>query len=186
VSPKTETTAPRKRLTAAERREDVLAAAIAEFGRTGYHGTATETISERAGISQPYLFRLYGTKKELFLACVERCFDLTEETFRAAIASPPPDVDTPLGAMGHAYVEMLTDRELLLFQMQTYAASDDPDIREVARRRYQRLGDLIEELGQVDHDDGLRFAAQGMLLNVAASLGLPADEYIWDRGTDAP
>ena len=178
MSPRTE---GRKRLTAAERREDLLAAAIAEFSRTGYHGTATETISERAGISQPYLFRLYGTKKDLFLACVERCFDLTEQTFRDAIDDPPEDAETPLGAMGRAYLAMLDDRELLLFQMQTYAASDDPDIREVARRRYARLGDLIEELGGVDHDGALRFAGQGMLLNVAASLGLPADEYIWDR-----
>ncbi len=182
MSPKTEQ--PRKRLTAAERREDLLAAAIAEFSRTGYHGTATETIAERAGISQPYLFRLYGTKKDLFLACVERCFDRVEQAFRDAIAEPPPDAEGPLEAMGHAYIEMLTDRELLLFQMQTYAASEDSDIREVARRRYRRLGELIEELGAVGHDGALRFAGQGMLLNVAASLGLPADEYVWDR--DAP
>jgi AcrR family transcriptional regulator len=180
VSPKTEQR-PRKRLTAAERREHLLAAAVAEFSRTGYHGTATETIAERAGISQPYLFRLYGTKKDLFLACVDRCFDRVAQTFRDAIASPPAGAETPLEAMGHAYVDMLADRELLLFQMQTYAASDDPDIREVARRRYGQLGELIEELGGVGHDAALRFAGQGMLLNVAASLGLPADEYIWDR-----
>ncbi len=85
----------RRRLSAAERREEILAVAISEFATTGYHGTSTEVIAERAGISQPYVFRLYGTKKELFLACVDRCFDLTIETFRAAVAEERPDHPTP-------------------------------------------------------------------------------------------
>ena len=56
------------RQTADERRTAVLAAAISEFARSGYAGTSTEAIAARAGISQPYLFRLFGTKKDLFVA----------------------------------------------------------------------------------------------------------------------
>jgi AcrR family transcriptional regulator len=169
----------RTRLTAGERREHVLAAAIAAFSRTGYHGTPTEAIATRAGISQPYLFRLYGTKKELFLACLERCFDRTVETFRRA-AADVREGETLLSAMGRAYAEMLADRELLLFQLQTYAASDDPDIRERASRRYEGLRDVVTDLSGGDADAVLRFFGQGMLLNVAAALELDPQAWLWD------
>jgi AcrR family transcriptional regulator len=172
-------TATRRRLTAAERREDVLAAAIGEFGITGYHGTSTETIAERAGISQPYLFRLYGTKKDLFLACVDRAFDRTVQVFRDAVEHPPPDCATPRQAMGNAYVEMLGDRELVLFQHQTYAAADDEDVRAVARRRFEELVDELAALGGFDERERRMFVAQGMLLNVIAALGLPAEEWVF-------
>lgn len=169
----------RQRLTAAERRADLLEAAIAEFGVTGYHGTSTETIAERAGISQPYLFRLYGTKKDLFLACVDRAFDRTIQVFRDAVADPPPDVDTPRQAMGRAYVEMLGDRALVLFQHQTYAAADDPDVRALARRRFEELVTELAALGEFDEHERRLFVAQGMLLNVIAALGFPAEEWVF-------
>jgi AcrR family transcriptional regulator len=167
----------RTRLTAGERREHVLAAAVAEFAVTGYHGTPTEAIAKRAGISQPYLFRLYRTKKDLFLACVDRCFDRVTETFRtAAEAAPEGDREA---AMGRAYVEMLADRELLLFQLQTYAAADDADVRAVARRRYEGVIDTVAQLGAVGRNEALRFISQGMLLNVAAALELDPERVIW-------
>jgi AcrR family transcriptional regulator len=165
----------RRRLTAAERREDLLAEAIAEFGTKGYHAASTETIAERAGISQPYLFRLYGTKKELFLACVDRCFDRTLEVFRAAAAT---DDDDPVHAMGQAYTEMLGDRELVLMQLQTYAAASDEDVRKLARRRFAELGQEIERLARITPEERVRFVGRGMLLNVIAALDLEPDEWV--------
>lgn len=173
-------TSRRTRLTAEERREDLLAAAIAEFAATGYHGTPTEAIAKRAGISQPYLFRLYGTKKDLFLACVERCFARTIDTFRRAVEELA-DGETPLAAMGRAYVAMLADRELLLFQLQTYAACADPDVRALARRQYEALRDEAARLAGVPQDEVLAFFGQGMLLNVAAALELDPERWIWTR-----
>jgi AcrR family transcriptional regulator len=165
-------TAPRARLTAAERREDVLVAAVAEFARTGYHGTPTEAIARGAGISHAYLFRLYPTKKELFLACVERVFDQVQETFRVA-AHERRTAETALGSMGDAYIEMLDDRELLLFQLQTYAAAADDDVRALAQRRYAELIEEITRLsGGADDDEIQAFWAKGMLLNVRAALEL--------------
>ena len=167
------TTAPRARLTAAERREDVLAAAVEEFARTGYHGTPTEAIARRAGISHAYLFRLYATKKELFLACVERAFDRVEATFRDAAARDRAPGESALGAMGSAYVGMLADRELLLFQLQTSAAAADDDVRAVAQRRYaQLIADITRLSGGAGEDEIESFCAKGMLLNVRAALEL--------------
>ena len=53
-----------ERHTAAERRDEILDAALNEFAERGLHGTSTDRIARRAGISQPYLFRLFGRKKE--------------------------------------------------------------------------------------------------------------------------
>src|SRR5437773_5986675 len=120
------------RKTQAERREEILDAALDEFAEHGYHGGSTEGIARRAGISQPYVFRLFGTKKELFRAVVTRCFRETLEMFqRAAEGQRGPEA---LDAIGKAYVERLTaDPTRLRAQMQAYAASHDPEIREVVR-----------------------------------------------------
>jgi len=69
------------------RREEILEAARAEFSIGGLHGTSTEDIARRAGVSQPYIFRLFGTKKELFLETVRRGFRHVLEVFQEAAAA---------------------------------------------------------------------------------------------------
>src|SRR5882762_7158909 len=109
------------RLTATERKDDLLDAALIEFAEHGYEGTSTENIARRAGISQPYLFRLFGTKKELFKATVSRCFRETLEVFQRAAEGKRGE--EALKAMGDAYVQnLLSDRTRLRAQMQAYAA----------------------------------------------------------------
>ena len=80
---------PRVRKSADERREDILAVALRHFAIGGLHGTSTEAIAREAGISQPYLFRLFHTKKELFLACVDRADGKVSDVFRRAAANAP-------------------------------------------------------------------------------------------------
>lgn len=161
----------RTRMSAEERREEILKAAVSEFALKGLHGTSTETIAQRVGISQPYLFRLYRTKKDLFLAAVERNFDRVGEAFRLAAESNP---DRPLTAMAQAYKVLLTHREELLLQMQSYVACVDPDIQAVVRRRFAKLYRFVEHVSGAGEDQVRQFFAQGMLLNVAASMDLPA------------
>src|SRR5919206_2253160 len=104
----------------AERREEILDAGLAEFAEHGYHGASTEGIARRAGISQPYVFRLFGTKQELFKAVVTRCFRETLELFQRAAEGKRGE--EALEAMGEAYVgQLLPDRTRLLGQMQAYA-----------------------------------------------------------------
>ena len=162
------------RKTKDERREEILDAALEEFAERGYHGASTEDIARRAGISQPYVFRLFGTKKELFRAVVARCFRETLEMFqRAAEGLRGKDA---LHAMGNAYVErLLTDRMRLQAQMQAYAACDDPDICEVVRQGYGDLVTYVERVSDLPPAAVATFFAQGMLLNVFASMGLAAD-----------
>jgi AcrR family transcriptional regulator len=158
-------------MSADERREEILNAAVSEFALKGLHGTSTETIAQRVGISQPYLFRLYRTKKELFLAAVERGFDRVGELFQLAAESNPAE---PLPAMALAYKELLSHREELLLQMQSYVACVDPEIQAVVRRRFADLYRFVEDVSGADDELVRQFFAQGMLLNVAAAIDLPA------------
>src|SRR5437867_4088656 len=66
---------PRRRVPAAERREELISAAVHEFARGGLHGTAVERIARRVGVAQPYVFSLFASKRELFLAAIERSFE---------------------------------------------------------------------------------------------------------------
>src|ERR1700742_1755516 len=133
---------PKRRMSAEERREAVLEVAVAEFAKTGLHGTSTEKIAAGAGISHPYLFRLFGTKKELYLACMDVC----HERLRAAFthAAEGAGDDDRLKAMGRAYVDLLGDREMLLLQLQMYAACADPEGREAASQRDAGLWQLVQ------------------------------------------
>ena len=121
----------------------MIAAALVEFAIGGLNGTSTEAIAARAGISQPYLFRLFPSKKELFLAVVERTFDRIVQTFERAAE----DLEGPeaLEAMGLSYAGLLEDRNLLLVQHHVYAASADPEVRTFVRRRYGSLWNWIAD-----------------------------------------
>jgi AcrR family transcriptional regulator len=175
VSAATSTT----RRTAEERRETVLEAARAEFAVTGYHGTSTDAIAERAGISQPYLFRLYGTKKELFLACIERGFSVTLEGFKEA--SDGLSGEQALEAMGRAYMDLLADRTKLLAQMQSYAACDDPEVREAVRRGFRDLYSFVDARAGVSSQRLAQFFAKGMLINVIAAMDLGSSQARWAK-----
>jgi AcrR family transcriptional regulator len=162
---------------AAERRELVLDAAVAEFAVHGLAGTSTEDVARRAGISQPYLFRLFPTKKALFLALVDRCFRRVRDTFIDAAGDLTGDA--AMEAMGDAYERLLEDRVLLLLQMQAYAACDDPEIRTATRAGFKKLWELVEQLTGLPFQTVVDFFAVGMLMNVAAAMDLPAVDERW-------
>ena len=169
-----------ERKSAEERREEIIEAAFAEFAEHGLHGTSTEAIAQRAGVSQPYLFRLFGTKKELFIASVERCFAETLEMFRAMAEGKRGD--DALHAIGQAYVSSITeDPTRLRGQMQAYVACGDPEVCAVVRRGYGRLVEFVEAIPDVPKDRILPFFAQGMMLNVITSMNLFESDDPWAK-----
>jgi AcrR family transcriptional regulator len=168
----------RRRVPAAERREELIAAAAHEFAHGGLHGTPVERIARRVGVAQPYVFSLFPSKRDLFLAALQRGFERVAETFHRAAAeyadgNAPPECDDALDAMGRAYKEMLlSDRDYLMLQHQSYAACDDEVVRACVRRRYAELVDLARELSGADPERIDDFFRHGMALNVAAALGV--------------
>ena len=167
-----------QRKTADERRESILEAAREEFAARGLHGASTDEIARRAGISQPYLFRLFGTKKKLYIATVERCMADTLEIFRQA--SRGLRGEEALRAMGSAYGDLVvSDRTRLLGQMQAYASCADADVREAIRRGYGELFRFVEAVADVPAKDVARWFASGMLWNVIAAMDLANEPEPW-------
>lgn len=161
-----------KRMKAADRRVLILDAAIEEYGRAGMHEVSTEVIAERAGVSQPYIFRLFGTKKGLIIAAITQHVDQLRADFRQAVADRGDA--SPLDAMAMSYFKRLTDDpNSLRCQLHTWAAASDPEIGPVARETYLAIIDDVRELSGEDHETVLEFMAHGMLLTVAAALELP-------------
>jgi len=153
---------------------------MVEFAERGYEGTSTEDIARRAGISQPYLFRLFGTKKELFVATAARCFRETLELFQRAAEGKRGQ--EALDAIGNAYVEQLeTNRTWLRAQMQAYVASEDPEIRAVVRAGYGDLVAYVRRVSDADWPTIWHFFAEGMMLNVLASMHVTDDPEPWMR-----
>ena len=167
------------RKTAEERREEILVAALEEFGEHGLHGTSTDAVARRAGVSQPYLFRLFGTKKELYVEVVRRCLRETLELFQEASAGKRGE--EALDAIGKAYVDLLRDRTRLRAQMQAYADCDDPEIRQVVREGYGALVEHVERVSGADAERVRDFFAFGMLLNVFASMDLLNQDAPWAK-----
>jgi AcrR family transcriptional regulator len=158
------------------RREEILDAAVGVFAEHGLHGASTEEIAKLAGISQPYVFRLFGTKKELYLAVVVRCFRQTLELMQRAAEGKRGE--EALQAIGQAYGEQLaSDRVYLRAQMQAYAASEDPAVGAVVRDGFGDLVHYVERVSGLPVEDISRFFANGMLMNVLASMQAPAEDW---------
>jgi AcrR family transcriptional regulator len=167
-------------MSAEERREEILEAARYEFAARGLHGTSTEDIARRAGISQPYVFRLFGTKKELFIAAAASCLAETLAMMQAAAAGKTGQ--EALAAMGTAYMDFLeADPRRLKLQMEMYAAaSDDEEIRAVARAGYGRLFEFVERASGAPAEAVTNFFAYGMLVNVMGSMGVTRETEGWE------
>jgi AcrR family transcriptional regulator len=162
-------TAPR--LSADRRRAVIVDAAVREFGARGYAGATTDAIARRAGISQPYVIRLFGNKRALFEAAVERTFTAVEEAFTAA--ADEAGAADPLRAMGAAYSRLLEDRVQLMMLLQAFAAADDPHVKAAVRDRMSALHGRVAAVTGAGPYRLREFFAMGMLLNVVAALELP-------------
>ena len=160
------------------RRASVLNAAIVEFARSGYAGTSTDAIATRAGISQPYLFRLFGTKKDLFIATYDAVSSRIDEAFVAAAEGL--EGDEAMTAMAMAYLELLQDPDLLQVQLHGFvAAAADPDIAAACQETFRRLWRLVSGATHLDTETIREFFAHGMLCNVLAAIDLRSVDEPW-------
>jgi AcrR family transcriptional regulator len=153
---------------AAERRRVVLGAALVEFARGGYDSTTVTSIAERAGVSQPYLFKLFATKRELFLAAADHCFNRWGELLTAAAA----------GLAGRGAIEAMTgacvaaemEGDLLAFPLKLYAAGHDASIAEATRRHVTGLYHSIVLAAGVDDAHTSHLLATVLLLQTTSTM----------------
>jgi len=166
-----------QRLTADQRRNEILDVALDLFAERGLYGTSTDEIARRAGISQPYLFRLFGTKKELYRATTRLKMEEVYQAFERA--SRGKSGQEALQAMGDAYRELIANRERLQLMLQCFAAAEDDEIREDVRRVWRDLVELVERVSGASPDEVSTFFAKGMLLNVLSAMRLYDDPTPW-------
>jgi len=165
--------APRRRMSAEDRRVAVISAALSEFAQHGFEGTATDAIASAAGVSQPYLFQLFGSKRELFIATVQEAFARTWSAFETAgeaAKAVDPSAESILHAMGIAYCDLLRDRDLLRCQLHAYAACADDEIRPAVRAGFSELYRRVATLSGAPIEVLDVWFAQGMLMNTIAAI----------------
>jgi AcrR family transcriptional regulator len=167
------------RQTADERRQAVVDAATHEFAAKGFHAASTDDIARAAGISQPYLFRLFGSKRELYLAAAQRCIDDLYRVF--ARAAEGKSGEEALHAMGDAYTEIMQDRDRLMLMLKSWTTTDEPEIRRISRTAWRELVDLAERASGEPPEVVTRFFANGMLITVLMALDLVEDPEPWSR-----
>ncbi|MCQ9165760.1 TetR/AcrR family transcriptional regulator [Arthrobacter sp. STN4] len=178
------------RLPAEQRRGLILQAATAVFAERGYAGATTDQVARAAGISQPYVVRMFGTKENLFLEALERALGKLTGKFRSvmadydagrlagqvagldpAVGPGRPEQLVPL--LGAAYADLIRDRGLLLILMQSFLAGHEPVIGARAREGFLGLYQLLRDEVGLDTDGARDFLAHGMLMNTLISLRLP-------------
>src|SRR4051794_1106113 len=163
-----------------ERRSQLLGIAARECADHGLHGASIEAIAREAGITQAYVFRMFGTKKALFLELVGAAFDRFSDGMSQAAAGAH-GLDA-LTLMGSQYYELLADRTTLLLQLQGFAACGDPDVRDLVRTRLAHMWDTVADTTGLDPVTVKSFLAFGMLLNNVAALGVDEVNEPWANG----
>jgi AcrR family transcriptional regulator len=167
-------------MNATDRRAQVLEVAAREFGEAGLRGASIEEIARAAGITQPYVFRIFGSKKALFLEVVSRSFTQLAESMRDS-AEGATGLEA-LAAMGARYNALLADRTALQLQLQAYAACNDPEVRDAVRAHLAMLWTTVADTTRLDPVTVKTFLAYGMLLNTNAAVGLAEVDSRWARG----
>jgi AcrR family transcriptional regulator len=170
----------RERMSGPDRRKQVLGIAAEEFANGGLHGASIETIARRAEITQAYVFRIFGTKKALFLEVMVAAFDRMTEGMRTA-AQDKTGLEA-LGRIGLQYNEMLADRTSLLLQLQGFAACGDPEVRDEVRASFGRMWQMVAATTRLDAVTIKAFLAFGMLLNNGAALQIAELDAPWAKG----
>jgi AcrR family transcriptional regulator len=163
----------RIRSTAAERRAAVLTAAVRMFSVTGYHATSVSSVATEAGISEGYVFRLFGDKQKLFTATLAHCYDRIHAALSAgADEAPSRRPRAVLDAMAVAYAKLIAERELLMLQVQALAAADDPSVRAEMLRGERRLVELVRDRSRAADATVQGFFARGQLCHLVTALDL--------------
>ncbi|MGH3763545.1 MAG: TetR/AcrR family transcriptional regulator [Pseudonocardiaceae bacterium] len=169
------TTAPGRRMTAAQREQQLLRAAVTAFAQGGYTGTTADQVARLAGVSQPYVLRLFGSKQALFLAAYRHAGSRVQDAFRAAAATLPPEagVSDRLAALGCAYLQLARDHELLLVMQHGFMVAAGPALGPAMRRCMIDIYRLVQTLTGADAEQTRDFAARGMLINTLVALRMP-------------
>jgi len=169
------------RMKSDDRRELILQSATDVFGQLGYYGATTDQIAKAAGVSQPYVVRMFGTKERLFIEVIDRALLHILQSFRAVLVEGHHDLRH---RMGGAYVDMLRQRGLLLSLMHSFVLGGDPVIGARAREGFLEVYAFLRDEAGFSPDEAKTFLEGGMLLNTLVGLRMSAEFETDDRANE--
>jgi AcrR family transcriptional regulator len=171
----------RQRLTSEQRHEELVRAATPLFAERGFFGTPTVEIATAAGLSHGYMFKVIGSKEQLFVAVVDECFTHIASVFAGAAArTRAKTTEGRLEAIGKSYVDVVAQHDLLLIQLHAAAAAPTvPAIRAAVQQGFERLVEIVREATSADDEMLQTFFAGGMLANFIAAIGADRLDAPW-------
>jgi AcrR family transcriptional regulator len=183
--------ATRPRLAAVERRQAILEAACRVFSEGSYRGVTTADIARKSGVSEPILYRHFGSKRELYLAVLQSAWEEIRVAWDRVVAETDP-ADGWIPQMAKVALMAPGGRAVLadLWVQSLSEANDDPEIRRFLRRQMREVHDYVAEVirrsqaagavqpGRDPEAEAWIFLAGGLLVTVARRLGglLSADD----------
>lgn len=165
-----------RRLSSDERRRQILEAAMAVFGAKGYEGATTDQVAQAAGVSQPYVVRLFGSKENLFLATLDDATERLLRSFQAAVARGHEAGEPAARFVGEAYIDLISVRGLHQTLAHSYLLGGHPVIGPAARRRFTEVWRFVRDEMGVDADEARVFMSTGLLISTIIGLRI-ADEF---------
>jgi TetR/AcrR family transcriptional regulator len=170
-----------KRLPKEARRQAVLDTACRVFSRSSYRGATTAEIAREAGISEPILYRHFGSKRDLYLACLDQAWAELRAIADEARAEDPSGC---LGAVAKAYMASRSRVRLIDLWIQGLTeAAEDAVIAKALKHQIRDVHgyfvDLIRDgqaRGEIHADrdpvaEAWIFVASGLLATVDHRLG---------------
>jgi AcrR family transcriptional regulator len=159
--------------TAELRKPIVIASAIREFARGCYHGTSIADVARASGISPAYVFKLFPSKEKLFVSALEDCFRQIIETFAAgADRSESQTPESIVDAMGEAYAELISDRDLIMLQVHAQSVADIGEITQAYRAGIAELTRFIKSRSGASDDAVQQTIAYGQLCHLIVTTGV--------------
>ena len=162
------------------RRETVIQSAIAVFAERGYLGTPIADVAKHARISQAYVFKLFPSKEELFVAALERCFQFIERALaEGADSSKDQQPDAVLFAMGGAYAALIADQDLLKLQVHAQSVAGVPKIASTFRKGLKATTTFAKKRSGASDEAVQRFMAYGQLCHLITVMRLDEEKAAW-------
>ncbi|WIB77087.1 helix-turn-helix domain-containing protein [Curtobacterium sp. MCPF17_002] len=161
------------RMPAAQRRAMILDAARGLFGRQGYNGTTTDQIAAAAGISQPYVVRMFGTKEALFLEVFRGTLSTLLDAWRETLAHLGPD-DVVARVIGEQFIDLAAERGLHTMLLQGFVSGADPAIGAAARTGFLEIYRFLRDEARIPDEQVQGFLGSGMIFAVMLAIDMPS------------
>lgn len=127
------------RLPAAQRREQLLDTAARVFAVHGFSGATTFQIAKAAGVSEPIIYRHFESKRDLFIALVERTGAATIKLWEHELATAPDPAERLKRLIGANPMVANRGRGIYRVIVQAMTEVEDPKILAALTEHVGRL-----------------------------------------------